>query len=103
MSGNRDCHFPLWFSRRQKKQFDAVMNKLRQDMIEFEIYTVILTCSSEALLLCAQADQRSNEQISRGMDNTYHYYDSFDNPKIDATGLSFTQSAEMILTLLLGR
>ncbi|MDW7659703.1 MAG: hypothetical protein SCM11_21250 [Bacillota bacterium] len=94
---------PYGFHGDRKKRFDAVINKLRQDMIEFKIYTVILTCSREEILLRAQADQRSAEQISRGMDITYHYYDSFDDPKIDTTGLSVTQTAEMILALLMGR
>ncbi len=95
--------FPFGFHGDRKQRFDAVISKLREDMIDFEFFTVVLTCSLEENLYRAQADQRSDEQINRGIENAYHYYDKFDNPKIDTTDLSVAQTAEKIKSLLLAR
>jgi hypothetical protein len=43
---------------------------------------------------------RDNERIQRGIENTFHFYDKYDYPKIDTTDINAEQVAERIISLL---
>ncbi len=91
--------FHYGFHGDRKKRFDTVMAKLREDGIIFVISTVILTCSLDENITRAQKDSRNDERIKRGIENTFHYYDGYDYPKIDTMNLTAPQVAEKIIDL----
>jgi len=91
--------FPYGFHGDRKKRYDIVMDNLRSDKIDFTEFTVILTCSFEKNIARLQNDIRDNKRINRGMENTFHFYDEYDFPKIDTTNLTAEQTADEIISL----
>jgi hypothetical protein len=92
--------FPYGFHGDRKHRFEVVTDKLHQDGVDFEIFTIVLTCSIDENIRRAQNDLRDYERIRRGIENTYHFYDDFDCPRIDTTDLTAEQTAEKIMSLL---
>ena len=92
--------FPYGFHGDRKHRFETVTDKLQKNGIDFEIFTVVLTCSLDENIRRAKTDLRDDERIRRGVENTYHFYDEFDCPKIDTTNLTAAQTAENIMSLL---
>lgn len=92
--------FPYGFHGDRKKRYDAVINKLIEDGLDFTVFPVILMCSLEENISRAQNDMRDNERIQRGIENTFHFYDKYDYPKIDTTDINAEQVAERIISLL---
>lgn len=92
--------FPYGFHGDRKHRFETVIDKLQKNGIDFEIFTVVLTCSLGENIRRAKNDLRDDERIQRGVKNTYHFYDEFHCPKIDTTNLTAAQTAENIMSLL---
>lgn len=92
--------FPFGFHGDRKQRFDRVTEKLRQDGIDFQTFTVVLMCSLEENVRRAQNDMRDDERIRRGIENTRAHYEGFACPKIDTTDLSAEHTAKRIVALL---
>lgn len=91
---------PYGFHGDRKKRYDAVINKLHEDGIDFTVFPVILMCSPEENISRAQNDMRDKERVQRGIENTFHFYDEYDCPKIDTTDINAQQAAERVISLL---
>lgn len=91
--------FPYGFHGDRIQRFEKVKTKLCQEGIEFEIFTVILTCSLEENIRRAKSDMRDDELVKRGVLNTYDIYDELAYIKIDTTDMTADKTAERIIEL----
>lgn len=89
--------FPYGFHGERKGIFDIVIQRLKDDGLEFEIFPIILKCTLEENLKRAMADGRDIERIQRGIKNTFSFYDEFDYPSIDTTKLNPNQVVELLI------
>jgi hypothetical protein len=92
--------FPYGLHGDRQRRLDEVLDGLRADGIELSIYPVVIACSLEENIRRAQNDGRDDSRILRGIDNTFHFYDGFDCPRIDVTNLTAEQAAEEVLALI---
>lgn len=92
--------FPYSFHGERKEMFEEVVQRLEGENISFELHYIILKCSEEENVRRAICDGRDAERIQRGMKNTFHFYDEYDYPAIDTTGLKPEQVAEEIRKII---
>ena len=88
--------FPYSFHGERKEIFDTVLERLVDSGIAFKMITIVLKCSWEENVKRALDDGRDKERIERGIKNTFHFYDDFDDPSIDTTNLSPEEVANQI-------
>lgn len=91
--------FPYSFHGERKENFELVVQRL-QEGIEFELQYIILKCSYEENVKRARQDNRDEERVQRGMENTFEYYDNYDYPVIDTTELKPKQVVRQIIKLI---
>lgn len=84
----------------RKEIYDNIIARLRKEEIEFEEMIVVLKCSKEENVRRAISDNRDNERIERGMENTFNFYDKYTYPCIDTTGMRPDEVAEKIMELV---
>lgn len=94
---------PYGFHGDRKQRFNVVVDKLQKAGICFTIFAVVLSCSFDEMITRSQKDMRDSKRIKRGVENTFHFYDEYDYPKIDTTDLTAEQTAEKIIVLLAER
>lgn len=92
--------FPYSFHGGRKENFDIVIQRLRDEGIEFELRFVILKCSYDENVRRARKDRRDEERVQRGMKNTFEFYDNYDYPVIDTTDLEPRQVVEKIMQIM---
>lgn len=92
--------FPYSFHGERKAMFGEVVRRLEEENIPFELHYIVLKCSEEENIRRAICDGRDAERIQRGMKNTFHFYDEYDYPAIDTTGLKPEQVAEEIARMV---
>lgn len=89
--------FTYGFHGERKRIFDEVMQRLcENEEIEIECKIIILKCDREENIRRMIADGRDEARIARGMENTFDFYDKYNYPVIETTGLEVTQVAEKI-------
>lgn len=88
-----------WHGER-KEIYERVIEKLRNDCIEFKETIIILKCSEDENIKRAIKDGRGETRIKRGMEMTFSFYDEYDYPCIDTTDMTPSQAAEKISSLL---
>lgn len=84
-----------WHGER-KEMYDRVMKQLRDNEIEFQEKIVILKCSEAENRRRAIADNRDAERVERGIRNTFSFYDKYDYPCIDTTGMTVMEAVERV-------
>lgn len=84
----------------RKEIYDNIIAKLRKEKIDFEEWIVILKCSKEENVRRAISDNRDNERIERGMENTFNFYDKYTYPCIDTTEMRPDEVAKKIMELI---
>lgn len=89
--------FPYAFHGERKEIFDAVIARLREADITFDLKIVILKCSYEENVRRAREDKRDEERIQRGMRLTHEFYDNYEYPMIDTTDLTPEEVAECVM------
>ncbi len=57
-------------------------------MVFMENEKKYLKCPLEKNVRRAQADNRDEERIKRGIANTFHFYDEYEYPSIDTTDMT---------------
>lgn len=88
-----------WHGER-KAIYEKVMEKLKNEPIEFKLTIIILKCSKDENIKRAILDGRDETRIKRGMDMTFSFYDNFDYPCIDTTNMTPTAVAQQIVHLV---
>ena len=94
---------PYGFHGDRQQRYDMVKEKLTSERIVYEEFPVVLKCSYDELILRLYNDLRNDERIKRGIRNTFDFYDNYDFPVIETTGLSADEASDMIIALLAGR
>ena len=84
----------------RKEIYDNIIARLRKEEIDFEELIVVLKCSKEENVRRAISDNRDNERIERGMENTFNFYDKYTYPCIDTTDIRPDEAAEKIMELV---
>lgn len=92
--------FPYAFHGERKEIFDAVIGRLKEDGIDFKVFTIVLRCSLEENRRRCELDGRDVERTERGIKNTFHFYYSFDGPTITTTDLSPEEVAGRIAEMI---
>ena len=80
----------------RKGLYDRVIEKLKNDGVEFQEIIIILKCSESENRRRALVDNREKERIERGIKNTFSFYDEFEYPCIDTTNMTVLEVAEHI-------
>ena len=92
--------FPYGWHGDRRQIYEEVVERLRNDGIDFTEYVIILKCSEKELLRRALQDGRCEERVKRGMESTFNFYDGFDYPIIDTTDMTPLQVVENIRLLI---
>lgn len=85
-----------WHGER-KAIYEKVMEKLKNEPIEFTQRIIILKCSKDENIKRAIQDGRDETRIKRGMEMTFSFYDTFDYPCIDTTNMTPAEVAQKII------
>ena len=88
-----------WHGER-KEIYEKVIEKLKNDHIEFKQTIIILKCSRDENIERAIKDGRDEIRIKRGMEMTFSFYDNFDYPCIDTTNMTPLTVAQQIVNLI---
>lgn len=88
--------FPYSWHGGRKEIYEKVMEKLRNESIDFRETIIILKCSREENIKRALADGRDETRINRGMEMTFSFYDEYDYPCIDTTDMTPSQVAQKV-------
>ena len=88
-----------WHGER-KAIYEKVMEKLKNEPIEFAQRIIILKCSKDENIKRAIQDGRDETRIKRGMEMTFSFYDAFDYPCIDTTNMTPAEVAQKIIHLV---
>ncbi|MDR7856733.1 AAA family ATPase [Tissierella sp.] len=80
-----------------KKIFEIILREL--DDLEFQLYKISLTSSSELLRKRMLEDGRTEEQIENSINNL-RLYDDMDTLKIDTTNISVRSTVNKILEMI---
>lgn len=91
--------FPYGLHGHRKKLLDEILSELHSDY-NFEVYTVLLTCTEEENIRRMKNDSRDEERIRRAITNTRAIYYEVDCQKIDVTNLTPEVTAERIIECL---
>lgn len=91
--------FTYGFHGERKNIFAEVLQRLRREGISFELTLVILKCSLNENIRRMECDGRDENRINRAIENTFHFYDSYDDPVIDTTELEVEQVVDRIAEL----
>lgn len=91
--------FTYGFHGERKNIFDEVLRRLRREGVNFDLTLVILKCSLNENIRRMECDGREENRIKRGIENTFHFYDSYDDPVIDTTELEVEQVVDRIARL----
>ncbi len=89
--------FPYGFHGERASMYDEIIHRLKAERICFDEHIVILKCTYEENKRRALADNRDPERVERGMQNTFHFYETFPYPVIDTTKLSPKEVCQCIL------
>lgn len=88
------------FHGERKQIFEKILQRLRENKIEFEFCPIVLKCSREENIKRALNDGRDKERVERGILNTFSIYDDYEYPVIDTTNLSVDEVAVKVLELI---
>lgn len=91
--------FTYGFHGERKNIFDEVLRRLRRTGVDFDLTLVILKCSLSENIRRMECDGRDENRIKRGIENTFHFYDTYDDPVIDTTELKVEQVVDRIARL----
>ena len=84
----------------RKVIYEKVIEKLKNESIEFNLTVIILKCSKEENIKRAIQDGRDEIRIKRGMEMTFSFYDKYPYPCIDTTNMTPTAVAQQIVRLV---
>jgi len=88
-----------WHGER-KEIYERVMEKLKNDSLDFKENIFILKCSNDENIKRAIKDGRDELRIKIGMEMTFAFYDKYDYPSIDTTEMTSSQVAEKIISFI---
>lgn len=88
-----------WHGER-KEIYEKVIDKLKNDGIEFDEKIVVLKCSMEENIRRAMEDGRDMNRIKRGIEMTFSFYDKYDYPCIDTTEIEPSKVAKQIISVV---
>lgn len=88
-----------WHGAR-KAIYENVIQKLKEDYIDFKEAIIILKCSRDENMKRAIADGRDEERIKIGMEMTFSLYDKYNYPVINTTDMTPLQVVEKISDLV---
>ena len=88
-----------WHGER-KEIYERIMEKLKNEPIEFKLTIIILKCSKDINIKRAILDGRDEVRIKRGMEMTFSFYDNFDYPCIDTTDMTPSTVAQQIVNMV---
>ncbi|MBE5793222.1 MAG: hypothetical protein E7323_00875 [Clostridiales bacterium] len=88
-----------WHGER-KVIFKKVIEKLKNEPVEFKLTIIILKCSKDENIKRAVQDGRDDVRIKRGMEMTFSFYDNLDYPCIDTTNMTPTEVAQQIISIV---
>ena len=94
--------FPYSWHGDRKEIYDTVINRLKQDKVQFEEKIYILKCSREENEKRARKDGRDESRIKRGIEMTFLFYDEFEYPYIETTDMTPEQVAAKIVREIVG-
>lgn len=80
--------FPYAWHGDRKEIYETVINRLKQDQLQFDEKIYILKCSREENEKRARKDGREESRIKRGMEITFSFYDELKYPRIDTTDMT---------------
>jgi len=80
--------FPYGWHGERKQIYDRVIEKLKEQRIDFEEQIIILECSKSEIIRRAIQDNRDEERIKRGIENTFLFYNDFNYPRINTTNMT---------------
>ena len=80
----------------RKALYDSIIERLQNDGIEFQEIVVILKCSESENKIRGLSDNRDEERVERGIKSTFSFYDEFEFPCIDTTGMTVLEVAERV-------
>lgn len=83
----------------RKDLYDSIIEQLQNDGIEFQEIVVVLKCSEYENRMRGLSDNRDEERVERGIKSTFSFYDEFEFPCIDTTGMSIIDVAERVWKL----
>lgn len=83
----------------RKELYDSIIEQLQNDGIEFQEIVVVLKCSESENRMRGLSDNRDEERVERGIKSTFSFYDEFEFPCIDTTGMSIIDVAERVWKL----
>ena len=81
----------------RKEIYEKVIDKLKNDGIEFNENIVVLKCSMEENIRRAIEDGRDMPRIKRGIEMTFSFYDKYNYPCIDTTEMEPSKVANLII------
>lgn len=84
----------------RKEIYEQVIEKLKEEGLEFKETIIILKCSKEENIKRAIKDGRDEIRIKRGMEKTFNFYDEYEYPVIDTTHMLPSKVAEKLLEML---
>lgn len=88
-----------WHGER-KEIYERVMEKLKNEPIEFKLTIIILKCSKDENIKRAIQDGRDEIRIKRGLEMTFSFYDNFDYLCIDTTDMTPSTVAQQIVNMV---
>jgi len=88
-----------WHGER-KEIYERIMEKLKNESIEFKLTIIILKCSKVENIKRAVQDGRDEIRIKRGMEMTFYFYDNLDYPCIDTTDMTPSTVAQQIVSMV---
>ncbi len=94
--------FPYGYHAHRKKMLEDMLEEPKAEF-NFEVITILLTCSEKENVRRMQNDGRNEERISYSIENTRTFFDGLDCPKIDTTGLTPEQTAERMIDIFRGK
>ncbi len=88
-----------WHGER-KEIYDRVIEKLKNEHVDFKENIIVLRCSESENIKRATTDGRDSNRIKRGMEKTFSFYDDFDYPCIDTTNMTPLNVAKTVIGLI---
>lgn len=94
--------FTYGWQGERKEIYEGVIEKLRNDCIDFQETIIILKCSKDENMKRAIQDGRDEARIRKGMEKTFSFYNDFNYPCIDTTDMTPLQVARKVASLVEG-
>ena len=92
--------FPYSLHGEQEGIFRALCERLDKENLDVQVHTVVLKASMEEIIRRGKADGRTQEQIERGIMESFYLYDDMNLPTVDTTELTAEETAEAVWNMI---